>query len=267
MRSQGSASHLIDVDLIRYIDAEGDADERRNWDLHVAGCRTCRDAASSLRRDSETVARWLAAADFENAAPPLKPAPELRRPQPVPATGGSQGRSGRRRIWRGPVGGGQWLKAAAITLLLAAPLAAVPAVRGWVAAGVALIRTDGPVLTPTVDPIHRDASAVIRFVPAAGTFSVTLDGVPGGGTLHVDRSLGPEALLEVTGESPASSPVVAARSLRIANATGGTASYRLSLPAQVDGVLLDVGGQQQRLDAASLDRSITIVLTWPVDGR
>lgn len=266
MRSADSARHLVDLDLIRYIDAEGDAEERRLWDRHIAGCTTCREAASTLRADSDTVARWLALADFENGSG-REETPHEAAATVIPIRAGGQDAAAGRGRARSAGGGAPWLKAAVITLLVAAPLAAVPAVRDWVAERVPVFRSEGPTLAPAVDARPGAAPAVIRFVPAPGSFMVVLDAAPDGGTLHVERSPGPEAVLEVTGGSPGSSPVVAARSLRIGNSAGSTASYHLSLPPQVDGVLVDIGGRQVRLDASSLDRSTTIPLVAPIEGR
>lgn len=268
MRSPGSARHLGDADLMRYIDAEGEADERQIWDRHLDGCATCRDAAGALRADSETVARWLVAADFEGAATAVAPAIEPARLEPLPATDddGAPGRTARVRVWRDAVGASPWLKAAVIVLLLAAPVAAAPAVRDWLAERVGLSRTDAPALTSAVEAHDAAAPAVIRFVPAPGSFAVVLDAGPAGGTLHVERSTGPEALLEVTGGGPGPTPVVAARSLRITNIAGGAVTYRLALPSQVESVLLDIDGRRVRLDASTLDRATTIPLGPPRDG-
>lgn len=268
MRSPGSARHLGDADLMRYIDAEGEADERHRWDRHLDGCATCRDAAAALRADSETVARWLVAADFEGAATAVAPAIEPARLEPLPATDddGARVRTAPVRVWRDAVGGSPWLKAAVIVLLLAAPVAAAPAVRDWLAERVGLNRTDAPALTSAVDAHDATAPAVIRFVPAPGSFAVVLDAGPAGGMLHVERSTGPEALLEVTGGWPGPTPVVAASSLRITNIAAGAVTYRLALPSQVESVLLDIDGRRVRLDASTLDRATTIPLGPPRDG-
>lgn len=247
--------HLDDGELVRYIDAEGTGDETRRWDQHLNSCEQCWREAEMLRGRSRAISRWLAAADFEPTG-----TASLATGMPTTTTVATRGPGARGRpdgTWSSP-----WLKAAVITLLLAAPLAALPPVRGWVAEQLALVLADGPAVTHTTGtPAALDVEAgVIRFVPAPGSFRVVIDASQAEGSLRVDRASGPEAMLEVRGTGPRPEPVISARSLRIANTEEATASYVLSLPPDVDGVWVEIGGRQIQLGARDLARSATVPL-------
>jgi hypothetical protein len=253
--------HLDDADLIRYIDAEGQGDESRQWEEHLVGCGRCRSEAETLRTRSDAVAYWLDAAEFEagpgmSAAPPALAGPELAATRPAPTSLQPRGHNS-------AVGAGvPWLKAAVITLLLAAPLAAIPPVRAWIADRVAVVLSDEPAATGAVDGPARAAvhTSVIRFVPAPGAFLVTIDAPQAEGWLHLTRAPGSEAILAVRGPSPRPEPVVSASTLRIENSAEMTASYALALPPEVDLVYVDVAGARLQLDAGDLTRSTRIPL-------
>lgn len=243
-RSAASAPHLDDVDLVRLIDQEGSRAERETWDAHLLECRLCRDSADELRRQSELVERWLAFADHEPAV------------TQAPGTGVEP--SGWRRAAQGP-----WLKAAVFVLILAAPLAAFPGVRDWVADRVT---GTGPAVTAAPRAL-ADAEdgppARIRFVPEPGTFAVALDAVQAGGTLTAGRATeGDEAVLEVVGPAPWPEPVISSRSIRIGNSASSTASYTLRLPREVVSLTVTISGVVTRLDAGDLDGAAVI----PLDG-
>jgi hypothetical protein len=243
-RSAASASHLDDVDLVRLIDEEGSRAERDAWEAHLQECRLCRDSADELRRQSELVGRWVAFADHES---PMAPAPGMGV---EPAAW--------RRAAQGP-----WLKAAVFVLILAAPLAAFPGVRDWVADRVA---GAGPAVTAApraLADVDGGPPARIRFVPEPGTFAVALDAVQAGGTLTAGRMMeGDEAVLEVAGPAPLPEPIISSRSIRIGNTTGSSASYTLRLPREVVSLTVTIAGVVTRLDAGDLDSGAIL----PLDG-
>lgn len=248
--------HLDDGELVRYLDAEGTGEEARRWDEHLGACPRCMGEAETLRNRSRVVSRWLAATDFDTGATPAAAAPGAVWPRRREARP------------RAPMRSGPWLKAAVITLLLAAPLAALPPVRGWIADQMASLRTDDPaVVQPAQGPAGVDARAdVIRFVPAPGSFRVVIDAPQAEGFLRVSRTSGPEAVLEVRGAGARPEPMVSARSIRIANGEEATASYTLSLPPEVDAVSVDIGGERLQLDARDLAQPITLALRRPAGG-
>jgi hypothetical protein len=251
-----SGPHLDDGELVRYLDAEGTNEETRRWDEHLGACPRCRGEAETLRTNSRALSRWLAAADFDTTAAPAAAAAPAVRP----------GRRGVRHRARG--GSGPWLKAAVITLLLAAPLAALQPVREWIADQVAALRTDPAGIQPAQAPASGDAQAgVIRFVPAPGSFQVIVDVPQEEGFLRVGRTAGPEAVLEIRGAGARPEPVVSARGIRIVNSRAATTSYTLSLPPEVDAVSVDIGGQRVHLDGRNLSQPLTISLRRPAQGE
>jgi hypothetical protein len=240
--------HLDDGELVRYMDTEGTHEEARRWDDHLAACPHCRREAETLRAQSGVVGRWLAMADFDAGATPV--AGPVR----------PMAHDGRARAWAAVATRGPWLKAAAITLLLAAPLAAFPPVRGWIVEQVALLRADGPAPTAALHAPAGPGASAIRFVPDPGTFTLVMDAAQLEGSLRVGRAPGAEAVLEVRGDGLLPEPTVSARSVRIANTEATTVSYSLSLPAGVESVRVEIGGRRVLLDAGELDRSATIPL-------
>jgi anti-sigma factor RsiW len=254
-----SGPHLDDGELVRYLDAEGTAEEGRRWDEHLGACPRCWGEAETLRNNSRALSRWLAAADFDTTAAAA-----------APAAAAPAARPGRRGAWhRARRGSGPWLKAAVITLLLAAPLTALPPVREWIAHQVASMRADEPVvIQPAQAPASGEAQAgLIRFVPAPGSFRVVVDEPQAEGFLRVGRTAGPEAVLEIRGVGARPEPVVSARGIRIANSREATTSYTLSLPPEVDAVSVDIGGQRVHLDGRNLSQPLTISLRRPAQGE
>jgi hypothetical protein len=261
IRSMASAPHLHEVELVRFIDREGSAEEQERWDAHVQLCGACRDRVDALRLDSEVVSRWLVAADFEpRPVAAVSPDLDARRAVPRGGAGGLAGRSSGRVNMQSP-----WLKAAIFVLFLAAPLAAFPGVREWVADRVTGVQTaPPPAPRATAATEDMEASPRIRFVPAPGTFALVLDAVQARGTLAVDRvPEGDEAVLDIMGSGPLPDPVISARGIRIGNMAATTASYALKLPGEVDALSVTIGGSVLHLDARDLDRGAIIPLDRP----
>jgi anti-sigma factor RsiW len=272
-----STPHLADDEILRYIDAEGSETERQRWETHLDACLRCQHETDTARNESRDVSRWLAAAAFEAPGPAEEPAPSrapeaaLRpapkrapvpasRPAPVPARKPALERwrvPRRPAAWRTTAA--PWLKAAAILLLLAAPVAAIAPLRDWVGDRIAALvsRPVPPTAAPAATPVTT--AAAVRFMPAPGTLAVVFDARQASGDLVVGRTTGAEAILEVEGD-PAPEPVVSARMLRIANTSGTTVSYRLLLPPAVERVELALGDRQVTLEAADLDRATVIRL-------
>lgn len=234
MSTTSAAAHLSDADLVRHLDREGDADERDRREAHLRDCPPCADRVRRLGEQSGLVGAWLARADHPH------------RPRSAPAP--------RHRTGMTP-----WLRAAAIVLLLAAPLAAVPPVRQWVADRIGLAVDDEPAaatLATAPDPAH-----VIRFTPAPGTFTVRVDAPAPGATLALGRSEGAEAVLEAAPaeESAAgAAPVVSDDALRLPATPGRR--WALRLPDAVDDVVVVIGGSAVRVPPAALEAGRTVDL-------
>jgi hypothetical protein len=252
-----STPHLADDEILRYIDAEGSETERQRWEAHLDACLRCQHETDTLRNESRDVSRWLAVAAFEAPGPAEEAAPRSA-PEPARQPAPERWRVPRRpAAWRTTAA--PWLKAAAILLLLAAPVTAIAPLRGWVGDRIAALvsRPAPPAAAPAAAPVTT--AAAVRFMPAPGTLAVVFDARQASGDLVVGRTAGAEAVLEVQGD-PAPEPVVSARMLRIANTSGTTASYRLLLPPAVERVELAIGDRRVTLEAADLDRAAVIRL-------
>jgi anti-sigma factor RsiW len=269
--------HLRDSDLVRLIDGEPAPAERPRWDSHLASCARCRGQVERLRSDAEVVRAWIGRAAFEAALPQrafLPPDPALAAnaagtpaatpaaPRPVPPRAAAAERTldghARRRARSAWQVAPPWLRAAAVLVLVAAPVAAIPGLRGWVTDTIAELRPD-VALERAAEPAAAGAyDAAIRFAPARGSFSVQFDAAQHGGTLRVGRTDGAEAVLEIHG--PAGDvPVVSAAALRISNTPQSSASYVLQVPAAVTSVTVRVGTRTVAVfDAAALRAGVEL---------
>lgn len=228
MNATPAAAHLSDADLVRHLDLEGDADELDRRETHLRACEDCAGRVRRMGVQSDVVRSWLGRADHEHR-PASRPAPRRRS------------------------GAGPWLRAAVIVLLVAAPLAAVPPVRDWVAERVGLGGTQ-EAAPAAATAAETTAGAAIRFTPAPGTFTVRLDGPVPGTTLALGRAPGLEAVLDGA-PAPRSegedAPVVSEDVLRLPATPGRR--WELRVPAAVDAVHVITGDGAVRVPAAALD--------------
>lgn len=251
-------AHLEDADLVRWLDGEGAPEARARWEDHLEGCGRCRQEADALRAESEAVAHWLAAADFENRAGAEVGAGAGFGADSADRPVSSPGRPRKRR--RSAVtAGGTLLRAAAIVLVLAAPLAAIPAVRGWVAERVGLA-SDPVAVAPEDAAVATAGPASIRFLPAPGPFQVMVESAQTGGTLTIGRAEGAEAVFEMTGAGRDTEPTVSAGGIHIANPPTSTASYVLRVPAAVEPVIVTWPGGTLHVSGPEIDGRVTLQL-------
>jgi hypothetical protein len=247
--SAGAAAHLDDAALVRLLDGEDSAGERSAWDAHIAACGRCADAVRRLRADAATVRSWLERAAFEDTLPEAAP----RHVHPT------------RRVSRAWQATGPWLRAAMIIVLVAAPAAAIPAVRHAVAGAIADLRTTG--LRTTSEPAGPatvsapDVSpASIRFQPAAGEFVVRLDAAQVTGTLRIVPTAGHEAVLHMD-DAGAVGPIIAAGAVQLRNDPSSTGSYVLYVPPAVSSVRVLIAGRTAAVvPATSLTDAVELPL-------
>lgn len=236
MNSTETGRHLSDAEMVRYVDHEAGGDESARWERHVEECRQCQDALRTVRNESRLVSEWLERAAFEAGGPTL----------PRRAAGPAARLPRRSRL-------APWLRAAALFILLAAPLAAFPGVRAWVAERVVgtttgVTQEDGVAATP-------GAPTVLRFVPAPGAFVVRFDPASEG-VITIERSAEPEAELRADGGEPEAT--VSASLLRIRNPD--SARYRLRLPDATTGVWVMVGERAVAVSDRQIDRRTVVEL-------
>ncbi|HEX8696096.1 MAG TPA: hypothetical protein VF746_27010 [Longimicrobium sp.] len=241
-----TGAHPDDGVLLRLLDGEEDAPGAGE---HVAACAACRERLDALRRRGARLAAVLARADFPvpDSAPAV-PSPDarvipLRRPE----------RSAAMR---------PWLRAAAVVaLLLGIGVLATPArarVAAWVSErwGEVFGRQAGapapaPPSAPAPAPAAAPAAASVRFVPAGSTFTVEVEHAQGAGGLTLVRVAGENATAEVAaGEAEL---LVLPAGLRIRNAAGSAAEYRVGVPAGVRRVTVRVaGGRTTTVEASRI---------------
>jgi hypothetical protein len=267
----GPDAHLADDELLRFIDGEDDP-LQPDWAEHVSSCAQCSREVQLLRGSAGVVRTWLDRAAFEDSLPPRShtgAADSARRDSTVArrdSTAARRDSTAARRDAPAPrrprPGVAPWLRAAAVLVLLASPVAAIPALRQWLVGTVTELR-DTPDMVPAAMPQDRSAapgSSAIRFVPVAGSFAIDLDAEQATGVLVIRHGTGNEAVLQQTGTGEVE-PVISATSLRVRNESGSTASFHLQLPVTVNRVVVRIAGAHVRtVDAAALAAGVSIDL-------
>jgi anti-sigma factor RsiW len=228
--SMHSTPHLDDAELARLLDNEHSPDEAERWDAHVAACAHCQGEIDRLRADAGVVRVWLERAAFEEAPPHDAVRPGMRRSPSTP-----------------------WLRAAAVSALIALPvtaIAAIPTLRAWVVAAIAELRAgDDAATTMSQRAPNATIGDRIRFVPAAGSFAVQLDAEQEVGTLRVAHGTDTLAVLDRDGTPT----VVSESTLRIRNTAASARSYVLQLPLTVTSVTVRIGARTiAELDTSAL---------------
>ena len=245
MRMTEAMTHLSDGDVVRHLDGEGEAAERARRDEHVRSCAECAARVRRVGQQSETITTWLARTD------PGLPAGSAAQVRAAGAAGTT--RFGRPR----PDAVRPWLRAAAIILLIAAPLAALQPVREWVAERIG--GADDATAPATRTAETADPS-VIRFTPAPGTFTVRVADTAAGAILAIGRTSGEEAVLRGVGGGDA--PVVSEDALRLAGGAAATGRrFDLLVPVAVEEVRVIVGTRIERIGGAGLEAGSRVDLS------
>jgi hypothetical protein len=223
--------HLTDGELVGILDGGDDTPGPERL-AHLETCDRCADALDGLQADSALLRDYLERANFEDGGP---------RTAWWRGTRGDPARTG---PWAS-----SWWKAAAILVLVAAPLAAIPGVRAWIVDAVTT--PDAPAALESITP----PPTVLRFTPDPGDFVVAFE--PGtAGTIALERSASPEAELRAQGGDPET--VVAAASLSIRN--DAPATYRLRLPASITGAWVRLGDRAVAVSGDQIDRRAVVEL-------
>ncbi|HLL46986.1 MAG TPA: zf-HC2 domain-containing protein [Longimicrobiaceae bacterium] len=233
--------HLSDGEIVRLLDGETDAGERARLEAHAAGCEACGARLRQLRRRSARLSGILLASDPEAPPAPTEVPDELtlrrmRRAgeaRPVPA------RRPRLRV------------AAVVALLLAAGVVASPlraVVAEWLRTQWERIAALAP--RPAAPAAQAPASssaepagsgARVQFTPQGATFRLEVAVPQAGGAVEVRRAAGASATAEQIGGGEQADLLVLPSGVRIRNAPGATADYRVTVPASVRTVRVRVG--------------------------
>jgi len=261
--------HLEDGELLCLLDGEAEAVARPYAEAHLEACADCRGRMERYRTRRARLASLLASADFSPPVPMVPPStvlvsevdatagqaattrPDARviplRPRPAPPV---------RRVDR------PWLRAAAVVLLLAAAVAVATPARAWIARWVgrqwSQLGHGGPPAPPATappvpaPPAAPQASAQVRFVPAGTELRVEVAHAQRVGTLTLVPVAGTAALAEVLG-APGVELLVVPSGLRIRNAAGDAAGYRIQVPEGVRRVRVRVGaGRESVIERTSI---------------
>ncbi|MBI4520571.1 MAG: hypothetical protein HY701_07015 [Gemmatimonadetes bacterium] len=256
---------MIDAELIRYLDGELEDAESEALSARLAAEPVLSERLDTLRRRAARLSALLAEADptdievHRSATAILAALRESSRQRAVPAA---------RQPWfrRAPVA---MRIAAAITLLLGLALA-VPPARAWVVERVrdvaeALGLTSAAAPVPEASPDVSAAQPVgaevgVTFAVRPGTFEVQVSQPVG--TLILRRGEGATGSAEASGV-PGVSFVVLPGGLRIEGPASASATYLVTLPAEVTNVrvrigdglsvlhALPAGGDELRIDLSS----------------
>jgi hypothetical protein len=233
--------HLSDGDMVRLLDGEMDPGERARLEAHAAGCEACASRLRQLRRRSARLSGILLASDPEAPPAPAEAPDEL-----------TLRRIRRDREARTAPAPRPWLRAAAVVaLLLAAGVVASP-LRAVVAEWLRTRweRIAAPDARPAAPPAEAPAAAPaepagsgarVQFTPQGTTFTLEVATPQAGGAVEVRRAAGASATAEQTGGGEQADLLVLPAGVRIRNAPGATADYRVTVPASVRTVRVRVG--------------------------
>ncbi len=250
-------AHLTDGELL-FVAAERDEGARggplaaeddltRAWAQHLDGCAECGRRLALLDRRARRLSALVGQIDLPSdfRYPSLRP---QRRP---------------------PVG---WMRAAAVVLVVLAPLALVPPVRawalGWVSAQWTRIadrrtadrRAADPPRAPAAAPAARPTSSRIGFTPSREELSIVVASRQAAGALVLTTTPAPEVAFEIVGGG-GETPLVDASGLRILNVAASRASYHVALPPAVRRVHVRVGARPPVLvERARVGREVRLDL-------
>jgi hypothetical protein len=228
---QTAGPHAEDAELVRLLDGEGEAEERERTLAHTAICGLCAERMEMIRhrgaRLSELLAGWEADA-IEVPEPPL-PLSDIER--------------ARRRVARpAPLPG--WMRlAAGIVLLLGVGMAVSP-LRAWVIERWAQVSAQlaGREVVEQPERPHGAASGhVVSFLPEGDEFLLQVDAAQAEGVLELLIEAVPRASAEISAGAAGENLLVLPYGLRIRNAAGSQASYRVTLPAALRQVRVSIG--------------------------
>jgi hypothetical protein len=235
-----SPAHLEDAALMRLID-DPDSPQATGDARHAAGCAACAAELQALRDRDAFVRSWI-----RRTTP--APAPPLRHRTRRPAPAAARHRAA------------AWLRAAAVIAVIAAPVAASPQLREWVAERAdSVLGRSAPSLRSVAGEPAAPASRVFRFLPAPGDFDVVIDGAGAGSALRVLRSDGSEASLAIADEG-ADPPLITAGGVHLHGSGTRDAEYVLQVPATIQRVRIQAAGGIRFVTAAEIDAGARVPL-------
>lgn len=235
MTDTPTAMHLDDSEILHLVDGDASAFELDRWTKHVLDCSACTARLERLQRRSAALSVRLAEVQPpEGFVYPTLPAGAAVRRRPGPGR------------W---APGAARARAAALALLVLAPLVFVAPLRAWVTDRVstawewaaALAGGEAPgEAAPEPEPA---GSARLWFTPAGATLRIDFASPQRGGELLLRATEGPEGSLEIL-RGAGETPVVTEGEVRILNTAASDATYLLSLPPSLRRVQVRVAGEE-----------------------
>ncbi|HEV2130285.1 MAG TPA: hypothetical protein VGR27_04255, partial [Longimicrobiaceae bacterium] len=222
-----------DAELVRLIDGEGEAEERARVLAHTATCAQCAERLEMIRHRGQRLSELLADWDAHTIPVPDSPlspgdleSARARRRSPAPASL--------------PV----WMRAAAgIVLLLGVGMTVSP-LRAWVMeqwAEVAAQLAGREMVEQPERPRVAAPGHLVSFLPEGDEFLLQVDAPQAEGVLELLIEAVPRASAEISGGGAEENLLVLPEGLRIRNAAGSQASYRVTLPAELREVRVRIG--------------------------
>jgi hypothetical protein len=228
-----SEAHVADGDILRFHDGECSPQERALIAAHVAACERCAEASQFFTSITERLNTSL---DDMAVDPPagakkrvLAAAREVEHVQE------------RRPVFRRHA----FLRAAVVAFALVAAGIWAPPVRAWFAEWLGI---DGP--APVEDPAAVDqapsppesSSSTVSFVPTDGTFVIDVSATQASGALAIAVHDGAQASARITDGGPTEALFVTGNGIRIRNVATSSATYTVTVPADLQDVRVLVGG-------------------------
>lgn len=231
VRLEDSGTHLDESALLRVIDEDGAAEELALFHAHLLTCDGCTSRMDLLERRSVRVSEML---------DELQLPPDFKHPVPVSPFPAST-----RAGVRSPRGfRTDWIRAAAVIVLLLAPLLAIQPLRAAVGEWLSARWTEVAALVGGGSAPERradDAGATLWFAPAGPELRVEVAARQTGGALIIRISPTDEGSLQVVNGNGNEMPMISDRRIQILNTPQSVASYELGVPSGVRTVIVRVG--------------------------
>jgi len=209
-------SHPDQEVLVRLVDGEVSALERAALAAHVEQCPECVRARGAIEERSRALVDLLTRTDPEVRVFALA---RRRRPSRMPSR--------------------RWPVAAAIVLLLGAAALLVTPVRAWILDRWAGMRR----VIGVSEPTSRAQPSRVSFVPGSNVLVVRVANRQASGDLLLEATDSPRVSAEVRGAGDGVELTVLPDELRIANAPGARASYRIAVPARLERITVLIAGE------------------------
>lgn len=256
--SHRTTAHPEDGDLVRFLDRQATADERRWMLAHLSACGECAARMEALAEQSEALSRVVG--ELDAGAPD-----ELTRARALSAARQAQRAHGTGRRW---LSGGA-ARAAAVAAVVAVVTLGVEPVRAWVADRWAdLVGIEASAPPVAMEPAVLERGSVIRFEPAGETFVLEIEHPQASGSVTLELRDVAQASAQVVGG--ASEEIIALPSgLKVANTAASTASYTFVLPTDLRLIQVFAGGKPVAIipiESSGLPGTHTVSLA-PEAGR